>query len=246
MKLRRLDAGAIALVTGASSGIGEAVVEQLIGKGARVIAAARRHDLLGGLAGRLGPRCLPLALDVADPRSVASLLERLPPEWRGIDILVNNAAHDVGGKVPFGEGALADWHAIIETNVQGMVRMTRNLIPGMLAAGRGQIVNLGSTSGIAAIPNDAAYIMSKHAVNGFSKALRLDYLGKLRVIEILPGLVRTGFAEARWRGDRRKAAEFYDGAAETLRPADVAGCVLFALEQPEHVTIAELLVLPSA
>ncbi len=246
MKLRRLGEGALALVTGASSGIGEAIVEQLVARGCRVVAAARRLERLESLAARLGPLCLPVALDVADAASVASLLERLPPEWRGIDILVNNAAHDVGGKVPFGEGALEDWHRIIETNVQGMVRMTRTLIPGMLACGGGQIVNLGSTSGIAATPNDAAYIMSKHAVNGFSKALRLDYLGKLRVIEILPGLVRTGFAETRWRGDRRKAAEFYDGAAETLRPADIASCVLFALEQPENVTIAELLVLPSA
>src|SRR5690348_13167055 len=119
MKLRGLDEGALALVTGASSGIGEAIVEQLVAKGCRVIAAARRMERLEALAARLGPGCLPLAVDVADGGSVAGLLERLPADWRAIDILVNNAAHDVGGKVPFGEGALEDWHRIIETNVQG-------------------------------------------------------------------------------------------------------------------------------
>ncbi|MBV9523064.1 MAG: SDR family NAD(P)-dependent oxidoreductase, partial [Alphaproteobacteria bacterium] len=212
----------------------------------RVLAAARRTDRLEALAARLGPRCRAVALDVAEDASVSGLLERLPAEWRQIDILVNNAAHDVGGKVPFDEGALGDWLSIIETNVAGMMRVTRAVLPGMLASGGGQIVNIGSTSGIAAIPNDAAYIASKHAVNGFSKALRLDYLGKIRVIEILPGIVRTGFAEARWRGDAEKAAAFYDGFATCLEPDDVAGCAVFALSQPANVTIAELLVVPSA
>jgi 3-hydroxy acid dehydrogenase/malonic semialdehyde reductase len=245
MKLRRLDEGALALVTGASSGIGAALAEQLVAKGCRVIAAARRMDRLAALADRLGARCHPVALDVADDASVASLLQRLPAEWRGIDILVNNAAHDVGGKVAFGEGAVADWLAIIETNVAGMLRATRAVVPGMMERGGGQIVNIGSTSGIAAIPNDAAYIASKHAVNGFSKALRLDYLGRIRIIEILPGIVRTGFAEARWRGDGKKATAFYDAVPVCLMPEDVANCAVFALGQPENVTIAELLVLPS-
>ncbi|HZS83495.1 MAG TPA: SDR family oxidoreductase [Stellaceae bacterium] len=245
MTLRKLEAGALALVTGASSGIGAALAEQLVGKGCRVIAAARRADRLGALARRLGPLCRPVALDVNDDASVGSLIERLPAEWRDIDILVNNAAHDIGGKVPFGEGRVGDWLAIIETNVAGMLRVTGALLPTILAQGGGQIVNIGSVSGVSAVPNEAAYIASKHAVNGFSKALRLDYLGRIRVIEILPGIVRTGFAEARWRGDAAKAAAYYDSFPVCLTPEDIAGCVVFALAQPANVTIAELLVLPS-
>jgi len=246
MKLRRLEEGAVALVTGASSGIGAALAAQLVAKGARVVAAARRIERLDELAARLGASCLPIALDVADDASVASLAERLPAEWRGIDILVNNAGHGTGGKVPFGEGALADWLAMIETNLAGLLRVTRAVIPGMLERGGGQILNIGSVTGVRAVPNDAVYVASKHAVNGFSKALRLDYLGRIRVIEIQPGIVRTGFAGTRWRGDEAKGAAYYDSFPVCLEAEDIAACCVFALEQPARATIAELLILPSA
>jgi 3-hydroxy acid dehydrogenase/malonic semialdehyde reductase len=244
MRLRRLDEGAIALVTGASSGIGAALAEQLVARGGRVIAAARRRDRLAALAERLGPSCLPLELDVADA-GAAALLERLPAEWRDIDILVNNAGHDVGGKVPFGTGAVADWVSVIETNVAGMIRMSHAVIPGMLARGGGQIVNLGSISGVTPVPTDAVYSASKFAVDGLSKTLRLEYLGKIRVMQILPGLVRTEFDEVRKRGDTASAAGFYGAASGTLMPEDVAGCIVFALGQPAHVNVAELLVMPA-
>ena len=245
MRLRRLEEGAIALVTGASSGIGAATVEQLVGRGARVIAAARRADRVEALAARLGEKCLPLAVDVADP-VVAGLIDGLPAEWQAIDILINNAGHDVGGKVRFDQGHIADWASIVETNVTGMVRISHAVIPGMLARGGGQIVNIGSTSGLNPVATDAVYSASKFAVNGLTRALRLEYLGKLRVIQIQPGLVRTEFDEARKRGDKVSAAGFYDGASGYLLPEDVAAAIVFAVSQPERANVAELLLMPSS
>ena len=246
MELRALDQGAVALVTGASSGIGAAITEALVAKGCRVIAAARRTDRLSDLAAKLGGACHPLALDQTDDGSVATLLERLPEAWRDIDILVNNAGHGVGGKRRFDEGTAADWVGMIDTNVSGMIRVSRAIIPGMLARGGGQVVNIGSVVGVNVLPNDAAYVTSKFAVHGFSKALRLDYLGRIRVIEVLPGLVRTEFDEVRRFGDTATAAAYYASFPERLLPEDIASCVAFALGQPPRVTIAELLVLPSA
>jgi 3-hydroxy acid dehydrogenase / malonic semialdehyde reductase len=246
MQLRGLDQGAVALVTGASSGIGAAITEILVAKGCRVIAAARRVDRLGDLAARLGAKCHPLVLDQTDRRSVATLLERLPEAWRAVDILVNNAGHGIGGKLRFDQGSAADWVGMIDTNVSGMLRVSRAVIPGMLERGGGQIVNIGSVAGVNTLPNDAAYAASKFAVNGFSKALRLDYLGKLRVMQVLPGLVRTEFDEVRRRGDKATAEAYYASFAERLLPEDIAACVAFAVAQPPRVNIAELLVLPSA
>ena len=133
----------------------------------------------------------------------------------------------------------------IETNVAGMMRVTRAIIPIMLDRQEGHIVNIGSNASTAAYAGGTAYVASKFAVSGFSKALRLDYLGKVRVTQILPGLVRTEFAEVRNSGDKAKADAFYASSAGCLRPEDVAHCVAFALNQPPHVNIAELLVLPS-
>jgi NADP-dependent 3-hydroxy acid dehydrogenase YdfG len=172
--------------------------------------------------------------------------ERLPEAWRRIDVLVNNAGHDVGGKTPFHERGADVWASVIDTNIRGMIDVTRAVVPLMLESGGGQVVNIGSIAGVAAFPGDAAYVASKHAVNGFSKALRLDYLGRIRVIEILPGVVETEFDEVRRRGDKVQARAFYAGFPERLRAEDVARCVVFALEQPPHANIAELLLLPSA
>jgi NADP-dependent 3-hydroxy acid dehydrogenase YdfG len=246
MNLRALGADTTALITGASSGIGAETAAQLISKGCRVIAAARRIERLRGLADRLGPRCMPFELDVADRTAVVQMPERLPEAWRRIDVLVNNAGHDVGGKTPFHERGADDWASVIDTNIRGMIDVTRAVVPLMLDSGGGQIVNLGSIAGVTAFPGDAAYVASKHAVNGFSKALRLDYLGRIRVIEILPGVVETEFDEVRRRGDKVQARAFYAGFPERLRAEDVARCVVFALEQPPHANIAELLLLPSA
>ena len=206
MRLRKLEDGAIALITGASSGIGAALAEQLVERGARVIAAARRGERLAALAKRLGAKCLPLELDVTDP-GVAGLVERLPAEWRAIDILVNNAGHDIGGKVAFEKGAVEDWASIIATNVAGLVRVSHAVIPGMLERGSGQVVNIGSTSGVNPVPTEAVYAATKFAVNGLTKTLRLEYLGKNPRLANPPGpgahRVRRG-PEARRPGERRR------------------------------------------
>lgn len=235
----------IAVVTGASSGIGAVTTDMLVDAGWRVVAAARRLERLESATARHGDLCLPLKLDVTDANSAASLPERLPEGWRRVAALVNNAGHDVGGKTPFEQRPIGDWINVIETNVAGMMRVTHALVPQLMAT-RGHIVNIGSIAGVTALANDAAYCASKFAVNGFTKALRLDYAGRIRVTEILPGVVETEFDQVRRHGDEAAASRFYAGFASCLQPADVASCVVFALNQAPHVTIAELLVMPSA
>ncbi|MGO8867359.1 MAG: SDR family oxidoreductase [Alphaproteobacteria bacterium] len=242
-----LGAGAVALVSGASRGIGEAMVHALAARGARVIATARKRERLDKLVERYGKDILPLALDVTDAGAVSTLVAALPADWRAVDILINNAGSDVGGRRRFEEGAIEDWAGTIETNVTGLMRVTRAILSGMLARGRGHIVNLGSIAGLRPTAGIAAYNTSKAAVHMFSDALRAELKGTaIRVSEIMPGTARTGFAEARWRGDEAAAEHFY-GSFETLLTADdVARSVVFALEQPPHVVIAQLLVLPTS
>lgn len=236
----------VALVTGASTGIGAAVAAQLAAREVTVIAAARRAEPLAALAARLGPRCRPLVLDVTDPAAVAGLLERLPAELKEIDILVNNAGSDVGGRVRFDRGAIADWASTVATNVTGLLAVTHAVAPGMVARNRGDIVNIGSTSGVRTTANYAVYSATKHAVHGFTESIRLDYAATaIRVIEVLPGTVRTEFASNRLGGDSAGAAAFYAGFPELLLPDDVARCVIMALDQPAHVSIAQILVQPT-
>ena len=180
------------LVTGASSGIGESTSRLLIANGYRVVGAARSEARLAQLGDELGERFHPCRLDVTDARAVASLPGSLPAAFREIEVLVNNAGHDTGGRRSFEAGSAEQWCDIIETNVQGLIRVTRALIDGMLERGRGHIVNIGSIAGIRPCATMSAYSASKYAVHGLSETLRLDYAGKgIRVSEILPGLVRT-------------------------------------------------------
>jgi len=239
-------AGGIALVTGASGGIGESVACMLVDNGYRVICASRRGDTLASLARRLGDGACALELDVTDGASVESLSSRLPQDWRDIDILVNNAGHDQGGRRRFDEGDADQWASIIETNVIGLMRVTHAVLPGMIARDHGHIVNLGSIAGLSPYATGSVYSGSKHAVHGFSESLRLDYAGTgIRVTEILPGLVRTDFALNRWR-DQARAESFYDDFGECLVPDDIARTVLFAIQQPANVVISQLVVVPSA
>jgi len=232
------------LVTGASSGIGESICRALLEHNYRVVGAARNIDKLNQLANQLGQGFSPLILDVTDSASVDSLVSRLPEALRDIDVLINNAGHDIGGRQSFELASAELWCDIIETNVQGMIRVTRALIDIMLARGHGHIVNMGSIAGLKAIATMGAYVASKHAVHGLSETLRLDYAGKgIRVTEIMPGLVRTNFASQRL-GDEQKADEFYDSSGACLAPEDIARTVVFALQQPAHVEIAQLVVLP--
>ncbi len=234
----------VVLVSGASSGIGEAICRLLIEQVYRVVGAARNESRLQQLAAELGERFFPLVLDVTDSAVVAGVQQALPQEFQDVEVLVNNAGHDIGGRRLFDEGSAEQWCDIIETNVQGTIRLTRALIEGMLARGSGHIVNMGSIAGIKSYATMAAYVSSKYAVHGFSETLRLDYAGRgIRVTEIMPGLVRTGFAQQRL-GDARQAQEFYDDAEQCLQPEDVARTVIYAIQQPKHVEIAQLVVLP--
>ena len=167
--------GKIALVTGASAGIGEQTARMLVDTGARVICAARRLPQLESLAAQFGDAAIALELDVTDEASVEKLLDRLPVEWRDIDILINNAGHDIGGRRQFHEGTAAQWAATIETNVIGLMRVTRVVIDRLVERNPGHIVNIGSVAGIQVYKACAAYAASKHAVHGLSESLRLDY-----------------------------------------------------------------------
>lgn len=246
MTIPALPANSIALVTGASSGIGAAIAEQLTLIGCRVICAARRLGKLQSLTDRLGESALALELDVTDPDAVANIGERLPSAWSEIEILVNNAGHDVGGRRLFHEGSAEQWASIIDTNVIGLIRATRALIPGMLQRNRGHVVNIGSVSGMYPYATGTIYAASKFAVHGFSESLRRDYTDTgIRVTEILPGMVQTGFAEARW-DDPEQAQAFYADFGECLTPDDIARSVVFAVQQPSNVVISQLVVVPQA
>jgi len=213
----------VALVSGASGGIGAAICRLLIGNGYRVVAAARNQSSLQELAKDLGDRLYPLVLDVTDAAAVEGLAEILPEEFSDVSVLINNAGHDIGGRRSFEEGSADQWCDIIETNVQGTIRLTRALIDGMLARGSGHVVNMGSIVGLTPQATMTAYVSSKYAVHGLSETLRLDYAGRgIRVTEIMPGLVRTGFAQQRL-GDAQEAEQYYDSL---------------------HVEIAQLVILP--
>ena len=239
-----LQPGALALITGAGSGIGEATAAALAEAGCRVVCAGRRLERVQAVAGRLGD-AVAVQLDVTHACSVESLESRLPDGWRDIDILVNNAGHDTAGRQRFDAGTAEQWAQIIDTNVTGLIRVTREVIPGMIARDRGHIVNLGSVAGIKPYATGTIYAGSKHAVHGFSESLRMDFAGTgVRVSEILPGMVRTEFAFNRWH-DQSVADEFYRDYGACLTPEDIARAIIYVLEQPPHVVISQLVVMPN-
>lgn len=241
-----LRAGAIALVTGASSGIGLAIARALLDRGMRVIASARGESRLRDAYEDDGEQVLVMPLDVNDGSSVAALVDTLPPAWQEIDVLVANAGSDRGGRRRFDQGRVDDFVHTVDTNVSGVMRVCHAVIPGMLARGRGHVVTIGSTSGLAIYEGGTAYAASKHALHCFTDSLRLDYReSPIRISEVMPGLVRTGFALARNPGDETGARNFYDAAPGTLEPGDIAIAVMFALEQPPQVNIAQILVTPT-
>jgi NADP-dependent 3-hydroxy acid dehydrogenase YdfG len=238
--------GSVALVTGASAGIGRAVAAALSARGARVICAARRLDRLEGLVEELPNPALAFELDIADGEAVDGLLERLPADWREIDILINNAGHDLGGRQPFHQRDASDVAAVIQTNVTGMMRTTLAIVPAMRQRGRGHIVTIGSVNGVEWVGNHSVYVGSKFAVHGFTNSLRQELQGTgVRLTEVMPGLVRTEFAAARWLGDEERAQEFYDRFDAALSPEDISDAVLYALDTPVHVNICDLILRPA-
>jgi 3-hydroxy acid dehydrogenase / malonic semialdehyde reductase len=223
--------GKTAIVTGASSGIGAAIARALTDAGARVAGGARRVEQL--------ETALALELDVTDPASCERFVEAAMRELGGLDILVNNAGLSLG-RDPFDAGSEEDEETVLETNVHGVLRMTRLCLPHIRDGGH--IVNLGSIAGRQAYENAAVYVTSKFAVRGFTYALREDLLGRpIHLTTVDPGLVETNFSRIRFRGEEEKATAVY-ADVEPLTPDDVAECVLFAVTRPARVNIDELVV----
>jgi len=242
------DARRVALVTGASSGIGAAVARRLAQDGHMVVLCGRDIQRLAAVAEDLGGCGHVMPLDMTDAAALAALPGSLPSAFAAVDILVNAAGHDVGGRRAFEDGDAEEWASIVETNLTGALRLTHPIVRAMIARkAAGDVVNIGSLAPLRLAPRMAAYAASKAGVHAFSDVLRADLARHgIRVTEIMPGLTQTGFAEARLRGDAEGAADFYGKVATVLAPEDVAAAVANALRQPRHVTVAQVVLVPSS
>lgn len=226
-----------AVVTGASSGIGAACAARLAAGGWDVVIGARRMDRLEAVASELGARALPL--DVTDPASVADFAEQV----EGCRLLVNNAGGAIGLE-PVAEADLSDWQAMYDSNVLGAVRVTQALLAQLVASGAGHVVTIGSIAGLEPYPGGGGYNAAKHAIRAVMEVLRMELLGQpVRVTEIDPGMVETGFSVVRFRGDEARAASVYEGV-DALTPEDIAECVGWAAELPDRVNIDRIVVKP--
>jgi NADP-dependent 3-hydroxy acid dehydrogenase YdfG len=239
--------GKVVFITGASSGIGAATARAFAGQGARLLLAARRAAKLAEVAslalerGAAAVHCI--SLDVRDRNAVQAAIDTLPPEWTRIDILVNNAGLSRGLEKLY-EGAIEDWEEMIDTNVKGLLYVSRAVVPGMVERGGGHVVNLGSTAGELTYPNGAVYCATKAAERAINDGLRQDLLGTpVRVTTVDPGMVATEFSTVRFHGDTERAANVYKGI-QPLTPEDVADAILWAVTRPPHVNVARVLLTP--
>lgn len=233
----------LAIVSGSSSGIGKATALALLARGWRVLALGRRAEVPAEFEPHTALRYF--AADLAQ-EDAGELLRRAAPEsLRQAKALIHCAGHDLGGGRPFHEHALEDWTSGLRLNIEAAMRLTHACLPALLAGG-GDVVLIGSITARRASPGLAAYSTAKHALRGFAQALRADYAqAGLRVTEIAPGVVRSGFASGRLKGDAAGAEDFYAAFPQCLAPDDVAAAVCFALEQPAHVSVAEIVLLPT-
>lgn len=236
------------LITGASSGIGAACARLLAQDGARVILSARRTEKLQTLASELqtqyGIEVLPLTLDVCDAQAVQTAIDGLPAEWQAIDVLINNAGLSRGMDKQY-EAPLQDWEEMIDTNVKGLLYMSRAVVPGMVARGQGHVVNVGSIAGRQTYPGGSVYCATKAAVKALSEGLKLDLLGTpVRVTNIEPGFVETEFSDVRFHGDTERAKQVYKGMVP-LTGEDIADSIVFAITRPPHINISEMFLMPT-
>jgi NADP-dependent 3-hydroxy acid dehydrogenase YdfG len=239
--------GKIVLVTGASSGIGAATALAFAAEGARLLLAARRADRLVKVVAAATERGAEavhaISLDVRDSKAVQKTIDALPAEWAAIDILVNNAGLARGLEKLY-QGKIEDWEEMIDTNVKGLLYVTRAVVPGMVERGRGHVIDLGSTAGELTYPGGAVYCATKAAERAINDGLRQDVLGTpIRVTTVDPGMVETDFSLVRFHGDQERAANVY----KNIRPLDaedVAEVIVWAASRPEHVNIARVLLTP--
>jgi len=239
----------IALITGATSGIGEACAEVFARERYDLILTGRRLDRLQQLAHHLtkeyNTEVTLLNFDVRDREATVENMESLPDELKKIDVLVNNAGLSLGLE-PFNHGKYDDWDTMIDTNIKGLLYVSKIVANWMIANKEGHIINLGSIAGKEVYPNGNVYCATKHAVDALNKAMRIDLLPHgIKVTAIHPGAVETEFSEVRFKGDKSRAKKVYEGF-EPLVAADVAETIWFAASRPAHVNINELIVMPTA
>jgi 3-hydroxy acid dehydrogenase / malonic semialdehyde reductase len=236
----------LVFITGASSGIGMASARAFAKKGANLILAARRVERLKSLAAELkkkhGTLCRIIKLDVRKSSGVKKAISALPEKWKYIDILLNNAGLSRGLDL-IHEGSELDWEEMIDTNIKGLLYVSRNVIPLMVKRNKGQVINIGSIAGHEVYPKGNVYCATKHAVDAITKGMRLDLVDTdIRVTTIDPGLVETEFSIVRFRGNVNKAKAVYTGI-KPLTPSDVADAILYAANTPENVVVAEIILL---
>lgn len=241
--------GKIALITGATSGIGKAIAVKLAENGSDIIITGRREERLSELEKEIevkyGSKVLPLCFDVRVFAQVAEALTNLPSEWKSIDILINNAGLAVGLN-PIHQGVIEDWERMIDTNIKGLLYVTRLISPMMVERRSGHIINLASIAGKESYANGNVYCATKHAVDALSKGMRIDLLPyNIKVTQVCPGAVETEFSTVRFKGDQARADKVYDGFTP-LYAEDIANAVFFAISQPASVDIQDLLVMPTA
>ena len=239
----------IALITGATSGIGKATALLLAENNFDLIVTGRRIDKLVALTKEIKEKCkvevLPLSFDVRDYKEVEKFLENLPKEWQCIDVLVNNAGLAVGTS-SIDNGELDDWNRMIDTNIKGLLHVSKVIMPLMIARKKGHILNIASIAGKEVYLNGNVYCATKHAVDALSKAMRIDLLPhNIKVTNIAPGMIDTEFSVVRYKGDQRKANEVYKNM-EPLVAYDIAEIILFAIQRPAHVTLNDIVVMPTA
>lgn len=238
----------IALITGATSGIGQATAVKLSQQGLNLIITGRREERLIELKEKLEKNninVLPLTFDVRNKGEVEAALQNLPEEWQDIDLLVNNAGLAAGfGSIQ--EGDTDDWDRMVDTNVKGLLYVSHVIIPGMIARNKGHIINLGSIASKDVYPGGNVYCGTKHAVDAITKGMRIDLLPhNIKVSLICPGAVETEFALVRFHGDAERAKRVYDGY-ENLVADDIAECIWFMVSRPPHVNVDDMLVMPTA
>jgi 3-hydroxy acid dehydrogenase/malonic semialdehyde reductase len=233
-----------AFITGASSGIGRATALALAKSGYQLVVTGRRRERLEALASELAPTPVHiLTFDVRDRAAVEAAVAELPAAFQQVEVLINNAGN-AHGLSPIQDGDPADWDAMLDSNVKGLLYVSRAVLPRMGEGGF--IVNIGSIAGHEAYANGNVYCASKAAVNMLTRTMRLDLLPRgIRVAEVAPGMVETEFSEVRFKGDEERAAKVYQGV-QPLRPEDVADLIQFMVTRPPHVQIAEVVIFPAA